>query len=79
GSSISQQTEPPSIPVSKFFPDGKYPEGEICEYKNDNLNRMTNEEKRYLDRMRYDDYNDLRRAAEVHRQVRKYAQKTIKP
>ncbi|CAG8565831.1 5009_t:CDS:2, partial [Scutellospora calospora] len=34
GSSITQQTEPPTIPVSKFFPDGKYPEGEICEYKN---------------------------------------------
>ncbi|CAG8465954.1 10661_t:CDS:10 [Cetraspora pellucida] len=74
-SKIIQQTEPPSIPVSKFFPDAKYPEGEICEYKNE----MTNEEKRYLDRMRYDDYNDLRRAAEVHRQVRKYAQKVIKP
>ncbi|CAG8662209.1 12226_t:CDS:10 [Cetraspora pellucida] len=74
-SKIIQQTEPPSIPVSKFFPDAKYPEGEICEYKNE----MTNEEKRYLDRMRYDDYNDLRRAAEVHRQVRKYAQKAIKP
>uniref|UniRef100_A0A1D1Y7E7 Methionine aminopeptidase 2 n=1 Tax=Anthurium amnicola TaxID=1678845 RepID=A0A1D1Y7E7_9ARAE len=73
------QTEPPSIPVSKFYPDGVYPEGEICEYKNDNLNRITNEEKRYLDRMQYDDYNDARRAAEVHRQVRKYAQKTIKP
>ena len=25
------------------------------------------------------DFNDLRRAAEVHRQVRQYAQKTIKP
>ncbi|CAG8587955.1 378_t:CDS:10 [Funneliformis mosseae] len=54
-------------------------EGEICEYKNDNLQRITNEEKRYLDRMHYENYNELRRAAEVHRQVRKYAQKTIKP
>ncbi|CAI2180233.1 9649_t:CDS:10 [Funneliformis geosporum] len=43
-------------------------EGEICEYKNDNLQRITNEEKRYLDRMHYEDYNELRRAAEVHRQ-----------
>ena len=23
-----QQTEPPSVPVSEFFPDGQYPEGE---------------------------------------------------
>ncbi|CAH1764873.1 11919_t:CDS:10 [Entrophospora sp. SA101] len=74
-----KQTEPPTIPVSKFYPDGIYPEGEICEYKNDNLKRITNEEKRNLDRMLFDGYNDIRRAAEVHRQVRKHAQKTIKP
>lgn len=29
--------------------------------------------------MENDIYNDLRKAAEVHRQVRRYAQKTIKP
>ncbi|CAG8632727.1 11146_t:CDS:10 [Rhizophagus irregularis] len=69
----------PDSEVSRFFPDGNYPEGEICEYKNDNLKRITNEEKRYLDRMHYEYYNDLRHAAEVHRQVRQYAQKTIKP
>ncbi|CAG8568563.1 376_t:CDS:10 [Paraglomus brasilianum] len=44
-----------------------------------NLNRTTNEEKRYLDRMHSDEYNDLRWAAEVHRTVRKYVQKTVKP
>ena len=27
----------------------------------------------------YSDFNDLRHAAEVHRQVRQYARKTIKP
>ena len=45
--------------------------------------RTTNEEKRYLERMAMEDevntYNNIRRAAEVHRQVRKYARKTIKP
>ncbi|CAG8680524.1 12754_t:CDS:10, partial [Acaulospora morrowiae] len=71
--------EPPTIPVKNFFPDEKYPEGEICEYKNDNLMRTTDEEKRYLDRMHFESYNELRHAAEVHRQVRKYAQKAIKP
>ena len=44
-----------------------------------NLWRVTNEEKRYLERMEFDNYNEARRAAEVHRQVRKYAQKVIKP
>jgi methionyl aminopeptidase len=44
-----------------------------------NLWRTTDEEKRALERMMNDDYNGIRRAAEVHRQVRKYAQKNIKP
>ncbi|KAJ3185946.1 Methionine aminopeptidase 2B [Gaertneriomyces sp. JEL0708] len=79
GGAATQQTEPPSIPVSKFFPDGIYPEGELHEYTNDNAYRTTSEEKRYLERMEQDQYNDLRRAAEVHREVRAYAKKTIKP
>jgi methionyl aminopeptidase len=51
-------------------------------YSNDlrsNLWRVTNEEKRYLERQEFDNYNEARKAAEVHRQVRAYAQKTIKP
>lgn len=31
--------------------------------------RITNEEKRAIERSNYDDYNDARRAAEAHRQV----------
>ena len=26
------QTDPPSIPVCELFPDGNFPEGEICKY-----------------------------------------------
>ena len=40
---------------------------------------MTNEEKRALDLAHEDIYNDLRQAAEAHRQVRKYVQGFIKP
>jgi methionyl aminopeptidase len=29
------QTEPPTIPVSKFFPNGNYPEGELQDYKDE--------------------------------------------
>ncbi|TPX33566.1 hypothetical protein SmJEL517_g03548 [Synchytrium microbalum] len=76
---IPIQTEPPTIPVSILFPNHVYPEGQICEYLNENSYRTTSEEKRHLERLQADDYNDIRRAAEVHRQVRKYAQKTIKP
>jgi len=31
--------------------------------------RITSEEKRAIERSKYDDYNDARRAAEAHRQV----------
>jgi len=77
------QTEPPTIGLTKLFLDGNYPEGELQEYKDDNSWRTTSEEKRYDERMAMEDpettYQHIRRAAEVHRQVRKYAQRVIKP
>ncbi|CAO3570578.1 unnamed protein product [Mortierella alpina] len=73
------QTEPPTIPVSKMFANQIYPEGEMQDYKEENLWRTTNEEKRYLERQMNDQYNEVRRAAEVHRQVRSYARRNIKP
>ena len=30
-----KQTDPPTIGLSKLFPDGNYPEGEIQEYPNE--------------------------------------------
>jgi methionyl aminopeptidase len=65
--------------VSSLFPNNQYPEGEIVEYKNENAYRTTNEEKRYLDRMNNDFLQEYRQGAEVHRQVRQYAQKNIRP
>ncbi len=45
--------------------------------------RTTSEEKRYEERMAMEDpettYQSIRRGAEVHRQVRKYARKMIRP
>ncbi|EQC52998.1 methionine aminopeptidase Fma2, partial [Schizosaccharomyces japonicus yFS275] len=73
------QTEPPRVGMSKIFVNKKYPVGEEHEYNEDNLWRTTDEEKRAAERANFDFYNDLRRAAEVHRQARQYAQKTIKP
>ncbi|KAJ3119170.1 Methionine aminopeptidase 2B, partial [Nowakowskiella sp. JEL0407] len=72
-----KQTSPPTIPVTKLFT--VFPEGEIQEYKNENSYRTTSEEKRYLERLYNDQYNEARRAAEVHRQVRQYAKSQIKP
>lgn len=75
----TSQSSPPRVPISTLFADGEYPEGEIVEYKNDNAYRTTSEEKRHLDRMNTDFLSDYRKGAEVHRQVRQWAQKNIKP
>lgn len=77
------QTDPPTVGISKFYPDGVYPQGQLCDYTfgEENLKRTTDEEKRYLAReeINKEAHNDLRKAAEVHRQVRKYAREMIKP
>ncbi|KAL9392106.1 hypothetical protein Peur_016026 [Populus x canadensis] len=74
-----KQTDPPSIPVVDLFPSGEFPEGEIQQYKDDNLWRTTSEEKRELERLEKPMYNSVRQAAEVHRQVRKYMKSILKP
>lgn len=73
------QTEPPTVPVSKIYTTKVYPLGECHDYINENTFRTTSEEKRAEERLHEEDYNDVRRAAEVHRQVRAYAKKIIKP
>ncbi|GLV32561.1 uninitiated [Carabus blaptoides fortunei] len=78
------QTNPPSIPITDLFPDAVYPIGEIQEYavgKDDRTasSRFTTEEKKALDRMHNDIYNEVRLAAEAHRQTRQYIQKWVKP
>ncbi|CAB1113173.1 unnamed protein product [Ectocarpus sp. CCAP 1310/34] len=75
------QTEPPTIPVEDLFEEGSFPEGEILEHPRDfNSFRITSEEKRAEERLQYAGlYDKARKAAEVHRQVRRYAQSYIKP
>ncbi|XP_022082523.1 methionine aminopeptidase 2-like [Acanthaster planci] len=78
-----KQTDPPTIPVSELFPDGAFPEGQIMEHPVGNGQtaawRVTSEEKKALNKAHNDVYNELRQAAEAHRQVRKYVQSFIKP
>ena len=73
------QTAPPTVKVSDLFPNDTYPIGEEVQYKNENAYRTTSEEKRHLDRMNQDFLTDYRQAAEVHKEVRKYARSVIKP
>ncbi|KAK4498591.1 hypothetical protein PRZ48_011249 [Zasmidium cellare] len=74
-----EQTVPPTIPLAKFYPNGDFPHGEFVPYEN--LARTTGEEERYDSRMWDENFlKDYRHAAEIHRQVRQYAQKeVIKP
>ncbi|XP_065173686.1 methionine aminopeptidase 2 [Atheta coriaria] len=78
------QTDPPSVPIVDLFPDGVFPIGQIMEYgkgKDDRVaaNRMTSEEKKTMDRMHNDIYNEVRLAAEAHRQTRQHIQRWVKP
>ena len=73
------QTEPPSVLLSTLFPNKNYPAGEEVEYKDENNYRTTSEEKRHLDNLNSDFLTDYREAAEVHRQVRRHVQKSVKP
>lgn len=79
GATATVQSEPPRVPVSQLFAGKEYPIGQEVDYLNDNAFRTTSEEKRHLDRMNNDFLKDYREAAEIHRQVRQYAQKSIKP
>lgn len=69
------------VPITQFYPDGKYPEGEWQEYKNTNNARTTEEEKRYLEREKENEekWNSFRKGAEIHRRVRKHINNVIQP
>lgn len=76
-----RQTWPePTVPVRAQFPAGEYPPGEICVHPGEvNASRHSSEEKRARERASEAQVQDLRLAAEVHRQVRTWAQSWIKP
>ncbi|ESL08400.1 methionine aminopeptidase 2 [Trypanosoma rangeli SC58] len=78
---MQRQTWPePTVPVCKQFSNGNFPPGEICEHPGEvNAYRYSSEEKRALERATDHEVQELRHAAEVHRQVRRYAQSFIKP
>ena len=74
-----EQTTPPSIPIKQLYRNGTFPEGEWQSYKDDQRWRETSAEKRELDRLQWDMINEVRQAAEVHRQVRRYIATIAKP
>ena len=77
---VRPQTSPPTIPVASLYPDGVYPEGQILAYPLATVTaRTTSEEKRTLDRLNSSMYNEVREAAEVHRQVRQDFMRWVRP
>ena len=81
--SSSKQSSPPQVPLTKLFPAGNYPTGELLQYAPvENTARTTGEEVRYESRNRLEDetfLNDYRKAAEIHRQVRHWTQQNVAP
>ena len=76
-----RQTWPePTVPVAQQFPPGQFPAGEIMDHPGEMNNfRHSSEEKRALARANEQQVQEMREAAEVHRQVRTWAQSWIKP
>jgi methionyl aminopeptidase len=70
-----KQTTPPSIPLSSQYTEGNFPPGEEVSY----TSRITTEENKEHERLNHYNYDALRKAAECHRQVRRWAQSVLKP
>lgn len=78
------QSSPPRIPIRNLFADGRYPHGELQSYEHmlENTGRVSTEEIQFQMRQRLHDdvfLNDYRKAAEVHRQVRRWTQDHVRP
>lgn len=74
------QTYPPSITITKQFPKGDFPAGEIMEHPGEhNMKRATDKEYQQKDLIHDGTLWKLRKSAEAHRQVRRHAQKIIRP
>ncbi|KAK6517560.1 hypothetical protein TWF281_004210 [Arthrobotrys megalospora] len=80
-SSPLKQTTPPRIPLSDLFPSGDYPEGEVQHYTKI---KSATAEARHVARLQSNSEDGeflrtYRKAAEVHRQTRRWVQETVKP
>ena len=68
------------IPVHEQFTTSGMPKGWECEYFSEGqIWRTTSEEARETEKLMTEELEDLRRAGEVHRQVRRYALNKIHP
>jgi len=75
----SAQTDPPTVPVAALFKAGHFPPGEFQAYAADQAWREGDAEKREQERVEAPIIDEVRRAAEAHRQVRAHARKIAVP
>ena len=73
------QTNYPTKDIDELFPNRDWPVGVLCDYGPSNIWRSTDKEKQELDKVHEYELLSLRKGAECHKQVRKYAQRFIKP
>ena len=73
------QTNYPTKDIDELFPNKDWPVGILVDYGPENIWRSTDKEKKELDKLQEYDVLSLRKGAECHRQIRKYAQRFIKP
>lgn len=71
------QTDPPRVGLRKFFKE--FPPGEEVQYVKRVPDAEAAERERLAQEDPQDNYQNIRRAGEVHRQVRAHAQRNIKP
>ncbi|KAA3681033.1 methionyl aminopeptidase [Paragonimus westermani] len=81
---VSNQTDPPSIPICDLYPNRDYPAGEILDYPvtadgRTAVNRTMSEECKARDMAHLETYQDFREGAEVHRQTREHIKKWLRP
>ena len=70
-----KQTNPPSVPIKAQFSEGSFPVGQEVSY----TTRVASEENREHERLNHYNYDEMRKAAECHRQVRRWAQSVLRP
>ncbi|KYG44340.1 hypothetical protein M433DRAFT_155724 [Acidomyces richmondensis BFW] len=79
-----EQSSPPRVALNDLFPSGDYPKGEFQNYPLNHhvAKRTTAAEIRYESRRYWEDdefIQNYRKAAEVHRQARRWVQETVQP
>ena len=72
------QTNFPTKDIDELYPNRDWPIGILTDYPN-NIWRSTDKEKQELDKIHSNELLSLRKGAECHKQIRKYAQRFIKP